>query len=60
MVSIHLDIIKFLLIYRYLQNTYWFKRDNSNPLPAGVFGKGLRRDEGDGELRIELSPGEGS
>lgn len=26
MVSIHLDIIKFLLIYRYLQNTYWFKR----------------------------------
>ena len=25
MVSIHLDIIKFLLIYRYLQNTYWFK-----------------------------------
>lgn len=36
------------------------KSDNSNPLPAGVFGKGLRRDEGDGELRIELSPGEGS
>ena len=27
MVSIHLDIIKFLLIYRYLQNTYWFKRE---------------------------------
>ena len=26
MVSVHLDIIKFLLIYRYLQNTYWFKR----------------------------------
>ena len=27
MVSIHLDIIKFLLIYRHLQNTYWFQRD---------------------------------
>ena len=26
MVSIPLDNIKFLLIYRYLQNTYWFKR----------------------------------
>ena len=26
MVSNHFDIIKFLLIYRYLQNTYWFKR----------------------------------
>ena len=26
MVSILLDIIKFLLIYRYLQNAYWFKR----------------------------------
>ena len=25
MVSILLDIIKFLLIYRYLQNAYWFK-----------------------------------
>ncbi len=29
MVSIQLDIIKFLLIYRYLQNTCWFKRGNS-------------------------------
>lgn len=28
MVSIPLDNIKFLLIYRYLQNTYWFKREN--------------------------------
>ncbi len=36
------------------------KSDNSNPLPTGIFGKGLRCDEGDGELRIELSPGEGS
>lgn len=26
MVSIQLGIIKFLLIYRYLQNAYWFKR----------------------------------
>lgn len=25
MVLIQLDIIEFLLIYRYLQNTYWFK-----------------------------------
>ena len=29
MVSNLLDIIKFLLIYRYLQNTYWFKREDS-------------------------------
>ena len=29
MVSILLDIIKFLLIYRYLQNAYWFKRGDS-------------------------------
>ena len=28
MVSIQLDIIKFLLIYRHLQNDYWFKRGN--------------------------------
>lgn len=28
MVPIQLDIIKFILIYRYLQNTYWFKREN--------------------------------
>lgn len=28
MVLIQLDIIEFLLIYRYLQNTYWFKREN--------------------------------
>ena len=26
MVSILFDVIKFLLIYRHLQNTYWFKR----------------------------------
>jgi len=26
MVSFTLDAIKFLLIYRHLQNTYWFKR----------------------------------
>ena len=26
MVSFALDIVKFLLIYRHLQNTYWFKR----------------------------------
>ena len=26
MVSFTLDTVKFLLIYRYLQNTYWFKR----------------------------------
>lgn len=32
MVSILLDIIKFLLIYRYLQNAYWFKRGCSNIL----------------------------
>ncbi len=27
MVSFTLDAVKFLLIYRYLQNTYWFKRE---------------------------------
>ena len=27
MVSILFDVIKFLLIYRHLQNTYWFRRD---------------------------------
>ena len=26
MVSFTLDAVKFLLIYRYLQNIYWFKR----------------------------------
>ena len=26
MVSFTLDAVKFLLIYRYLQNTYWFRR----------------------------------
>ena len=26
MVSFTLDAVKFLLIYRYLQNAYWFKR----------------------------------
>ena len=25
MVSFTLDVVKFLLIYRHLQNTYWFK-----------------------------------
>ena len=29
MVSSTLNAIKFLLIYRDLQNTYWFKRGNS-------------------------------
>lgn len=29
MVSILFDVIKFLLIYRHLQNTYWFKRGTS-------------------------------
>ncbi len=33
MVSIPLDNIKFLLIYRYLQNTYWFKRESHYILP---------------------------
>ena len=28
MVSILFDVIKFLLIYRHLQNTYWFRRGN--------------------------------
>ena len=28
MVSFTLDVVKFLLIYRHLQNTYWFKCDN--------------------------------
>lgn len=28
MVSFTLDAVKFLLIYRHLQNTYWFKRGN--------------------------------
>lgn len=27
MVSNQLDIIKFLLIYKHLQSTYWFKRE---------------------------------
>lgn len=26
MVSFMLNVVKFLLIYRHLQNTYWFKR----------------------------------
>ena len=33
MVSFTLYAVKFLLIYRHLQNTYWFKCDNS--LSAG-------------------------
>lgn len=33
MVSFTLDAVKFLLIYRYLQNTYWFKR-GASPLPV--------------------------
>ena len=39
MVSIYLDTVKFLLIYRYLQNTYWFKRGIvllSIPLPEAL------------------------
>ena len=36
MVSILLDIIKFLLIYRYLQNAYWFKRGASLSLVPRV------------------------
>lgn len=27
MVSFMLNVVKFLLIYRHLQNTYWFKRE---------------------------------
>ena len=34
MVSFALDIVKFLLIYRYLQNIYWFKRETSSFLIA--------------------------
>ena len=34
MVSFTLDAVKFLLIYRYLQNTYWFKRGNRTLLPV--------------------------
>ena len=33
MVSFTLDAVKFLLIYRYLQNTYRFKR-GASPLPV--------------------------
>ena len=29
MVSFTLDAVKFLLIYRYLQNTYWFKYETA-------------------------------
>ena len=32
-VSLQLGIIKFLLIYRYLQNAYWFKRGESTCCP---------------------------
>ena len=32
MVSFTLDAVRFLLIYRYLQNIYWFKRGASLPL----------------------------
>jgi hypothetical protein len=39
MVLIQLDIIEFLLIYRYLQNTYWFKRENQHILPKNLFPK---------------------
>ena len=31
MVSFMLNTIKFLLIYRHLQNIYWFKRGNRPP-----------------------------
>lgn len=33
MVSFTLDVARFLLIYRYLQNTYWFKR-GASPVPV--------------------------
>lgn len=36
MVSFALDIVKFLLIYRYLQNIYWFKREASIMKAEGV------------------------
>ena len=36
MVSFTLDAVKFLLIYRYLQNTYWFKRGASLSLVPRV------------------------
>ena len=32
MVSFALDTVKFLLTYRYLQNTYWFKREEFRTL----------------------------
>ena len=39
MVSILFDVIKSLLIYRHLQNTYWFKRGNrsSSVPPSEAF-----------------------
>ena len=40
MVSFILDTIKFLLIFRHLQNIYWFKRENlylSPILPLEAF-----------------------
>lgn len=33
MVSFTLDAVKFLLIYRHLQNIYWFKRENLHLSP---------------------------
>ena len=36
MVSFTLDVVKFLLIYRHLQNTYWFKRGASLSLVPRV------------------------
>ena len=44
MVSFTLDAVKFLLIYRYLQNTYWFERGASLSLVPRFVG-----------LRIALS-----
>ena len=42
MVSIPLDIIKFLLIYRYLQNTYWFKKETNNFRPFPYISRPLK------------------
>ena len=42
MVSLMLDAVKFLLIYRYLQNIYWFKRENR----IGISKSGFSHDRG--------------
>ena len=48
MVSYLVDIIKFLLIYRHLQNTYWFK--------GGAYIYVMRRDNIVERRFIELGP----